>query len=596
MRIPWIAAGFLRILIGTGRSIVVPDCHRAREQIFTRMKNIRTICVITIALALCGCANQLPPPGGPPDKTPPEIVATTPASRTLDFHGESIVLEFSEYVDRNRAQDNIFISPPLKTEYNWSGRELEIEFVEELQPQTTYAVTVGTEYADRSGNKPASSYTLIFSTGDRLDSGLIQGKVESSDPAGAFVFLYPLTGLQADTLNPATTKPKYRTQIGANGTFEFQALPAGSYRLLAVKDEFRNELFDPGIDAFGTTTEDILLPEGAATTVAFRLGPAIDNTPPQLYSVTAVSQRMLRVELSESPDTASIQAASFAVTSEKDGTAIPVLAAWLSPVRRSTAELLLAGTPAAGSWKLTATAVRDSVGNSIADTARTATFTASDVADTTKPALLALPFADSTSGTDPKRSYTMVWSTAVDSESVYNSTRLFRSADTTATAIPFEIRRPDENITELVPRQPLAINTGYVLKVDVAGVRSLLGRTGADTVVRLRFHTTDPGDYGLVSGAVIDSSGTSCPYVIILTSENKKTVFRTVLSAPGTWEFKDVPPGTYTLIAFCDADGNGVYSYGDAFPYRAAERFVPYQQPVVVRPRWTVENVKILFP
>jgi hypothetical protein len=305
---------------------------------------------------------------------------------------------------------------------------------------------------------------------------------------------------------------------------------------------------------------------------------------------------MLRVELSEALDTASIQPTFFTATSERDGTVIPVLAAWLSPVRRATAELLLASTPAAGSWKLTATAVRDSAGNTIADTARTATFTASEVPDTTIPALLALPFADSVSGIDPKRSYTLVWSTAVDSESVYNSTRLFRSADTTAAAIPFEIRRPDENITELIPRQPLATNTEYILKVDVAGVRSLLGRTGADTVVRLRFRTTDPGDYGLVSGTVLDSAGTTCSYVIILTSENKKTVFRTVLSAPGTWEFKDVPPGTYTLIAFCDADNNGVYSYGDAFPYRAAERFIPYQQPIVVRPRWTVENVKILFP
>lgn len=560
------------------------------------MKNIRTICVITIALVLCGCANQLPPPGGPPDKTPPEIVATTPQVRTLNFREKSIVLEFSEYVNRSQAQDNIFISPPVKTEYDWSGRELEIAFLEDLQPQTTYAVTVGTEYSDLLGNKPASSYTLIFSTGDRLDSGLIRGKVESGDPAGAFVFLYPLNGLQADTLNPGVTKPKYRTQVGANGTFEFQALPAGSYRLLAVRDEFRNEVFDAGTDAFGTTTKDIVLPEGETVQVAFRLGPATDNTPPQLYNVTPVSQRLLRLELSENPDTVSIQPASFTVVSEQGGTGLPVLAAWLSPARRSTVELLFANTPAAEStWRLTATAVRDSAGNTISDTARTATFTASTLPDSVTPVLLSSPVADSASGIDPKRSYTFVWSTAVDSASVYNNVRLFRSADTTAAALPFEIRRPDENITEIVPRQALAINTEYVLKLDVAGVRSLLGQAGADTVVRLRFGTTDPGDYGLVSGTVVDSVGEACPYVIILTSENQKTVFRTILSSPGTWEFKDVPPGTYTLTAFCDADGNGVYSYGNAFPYRAAERFVAYQQPVVVRPRWTVENVKILF-
>lgn len=572
-----------------------PGCHRNREPIFTRMKNIRTICVITIALALCGCANQLPPPGGPPDTTPPEILSTAPQARTLNFRDNSVVLEFSEYVDRTRAQENIFISPPVKTEYDWSGRELEIEFTEELQPQTTYAVTVGTEYADRTGNKPTEAYTLIFSTGDRLDSGVIRGIVnaESGDPAGAFVFLYPLSGIQADTLNPATTKPKYRTQTGANGTFEFQALPAGSYRLLAIRDEFRNEVFDPGTDAFGTTTEDVTIQDGGTAQVFFRLGPSTDITPPQVYGVTAVSQRFLRVEFSESLDTTSVQPASFTVEPEQGGPALPVQAAWLSPVRRFTAVVLLAETPAAGTWKLTATAVRDSAGNTMADTARTATFTASDLPDTTAPALLTAPLADSATGIDPKRSYAFVWSAAVDSQSVYGSTRLLRTAD--STALPFDLRVPDDHVTEVVPRQPLSADTEYLLQLDGRGVRSVTGSAVADTVVRLRFRTTDPGDYGIMSGMVVDSAGAACPYVILLTSENKKTVFRAVLEAPGAWEFQEVPPGTYTLTAFCDADRNGMYSYGEAFPYRSAERFVVYQQPIVVRPRWTVDNVTILF-
>src|SRR5688572_25224720 len=99
---------------------------------------------LILLLAVAGCANPAPPSGGPPDTDPPEISSASIGSGTRNFSGESITLEFSEYVDKPRVNENIFLSPPKNLEFDWSGRELEIRFPEGLDPNTTYALTVGT--------------------------------------------------------------------------------------------------------------------------------------------------------------------------------------------------------------------------------------------------------------------------------------------------------------------------------------------------------------------------------------------------------------------------------------------------------------------
>ncbi len=544
--------------------------------------------------ALWGCARVQDPPGGPPDTIPPSVLATTPPGRSLQFAGESILLEFNEYVDRPAAQNNIFISPPVKYSTDWHGRDLEIEFDEPLQPQTTYAVTLGTEFADRAGNKPQQAYTLIFSTGDRLDSGVVRGRVTGDKIAGTFVFLYPLAGLQADTLNPAVTKPKYRTQVGATGAFEFQALPAGAYRLLAVGDEFRNELFDVGVDAFGTTTRELALGDGQILDVSLRIGPALDSVPPEVYSAQSLSAHAIRVEFSEALDTSSVVSTAF-VVSRSDGT-IPVQSAFLSPGRRFSVNVMTSKPLEAGEWTVTAVAIRDSAGNTVSDTARSSTFTVADSAAVEVPTLVEAPFPDSASSVALAGPFRLVWSAALDRLSAAAAI-LLQKADSTNTTVDCDLRWPQDNIIDIVPRVPLMGSAAYRIVVDNRAISDILSNKGADTTIRLFFRTVDPGNYGTVAGSVadVDSVGAGCRYVLTMRAKDGSRQFRIVLPAVGPWEIKDVPPGTYTLSGFCDADGNGVYGYGQAFPYGTAERFADYGSELVVRPRWTMENVTLTF-
>src|SRR2546422_10328791 len=55
---------------------------------------------LLVALALAACAKLGDPPGGPPDTTPPTVVAVRPESGAVvpDFHGDAVV-QFDEVID-----------------------------------------------------------------------------------------------------------------------------------------------------------------------------------------------------------------------------------------------------------------------------------------------------------------------------------------------------------------------------------------------------------------------------------------------------------------------------------------------------------------
>ena len=144
---------------------------------------MRTIPCLIFVLIIIGCATQVPPSGGPLDTTPPEIVKTYPENGTVNFKGNYVEVEFSEYVDKRSVQDAIYISPYIQGEiqYKWSGRKLKLVFPEKLKDSTTYVITFGTEIKDlNAGNKMKESFTLAFSTGSAIDSGSIEGKIFSN--------------------------------------------------------------------------------------------------------------------------------------------------------------------------------------------------------------------------------------------------------------------------------------------------------------------------------------------------------------------------------------------------------------------------------
>ncbi|MBI3259256.1 MAG: Ig-like domain-containing protein [Ignavibacteriae bacterium] len=564
---------------------------------FIRYRIIYAILPLIICCLLGSCANSQPPSGGPPDKEPPEVNEFSPQNGTLNFHDETITLHFTEYVNKSRVSENIFISPNKRLEYSWSGRELEVTIAEPLDSNTTYSFTLGTEYADLAGNKPTQAFTVIFSTGSHLDSGIIRGKLTADAPSGVYVFLYPITGINPDTLNPAHTKPKYRTQVGTNGAFEFRALPEGRYRMFAIKDEYKDELYDISLDAYGTAEDDITLRQDSIPTVNIRLGEIRDVITPQLFDVRA-SRTLLEAQFSKNIDTNFIMRENFSVRDSASTKIIPVKSVWIHP-KNGKSVMIQTSTPldTVTHWRLSVrlgdSTIRDIAGNKIVDSASSRIFTAtSDVTDTLPPIILQFPFADSSKGVALSSAFDFVFDRAVVQDDVERNL-VFTNVSTNKTVVA-DYRWRGDNILRIQPEQRLESDSWYELKLNIGAIHSIGGGKAAkDSVKLIRFKSFDSRTFGGIKGVLTDSSGSDKErYVVTLVSKDKKTRLTQVLTSAGAFEFAEVQPGIYTLEVFVD-NGTGKYDVGAVYPFRPAARFGVGTTEITVRSRWTVEGAKI---
>lgn len=68
--------------------------------------------VLAAVIVIAACARQGFPPGGPEDKTPPELAKVTPAPLSANVPtGTSVIFEFSKPMNHRSVEDNLFIVP-----------------------------------------------------------------------------------------------------------------------------------------------------------------------------------------------------------------------------------------------------------------------------------------------------------------------------------------------------------------------------------------------------------------------------------------------------------------------------------------------------
>ncbi len=546
-------------------------------------------------LFLAGCANPQPPSGGPPDKSPPEIREFEPSNRTLNFKGDEIKIKFNKYMTKNSVIENTFLSPSKKLKLSWSGKTYYIEFEEPLDSNTTYALTLGTDYTDLRQNKPTQAFTLVFSTGKYIDTGSIKGKLYDDTPAGVYIFAYHIEGMNPDTLNPQKTKPLYKTQVGTNGTFEFKALKPGKYRIIAIRDQFKDDIYDEGIDAFSAANEDVTVRDSTAPFVNIKIGHAIDKIPPLLFEAEALSERRIIASFSENLDTASITSGAFSIEDSSGKKKISILHAFLNLQSGSKVELIT-GEPLdiVSKWKLTVSndstlTVRDSSGNAIQDTARIAYFKGSADKDSTRLQLLKLPFADSTKNFNPKKNISFLFNIPF-LDDYFRKRITFNNVSANLPA-EFKIKWTEENLMQIVPETTLQSDSWFelIFKMDSLNVYSKY--LAKDSTVKLRFRTDDIRSYTSVSGTIQDSLKCGGDYILIFSSKESKSKFTTTANEKGEWKFDGIPAGSYSVEIICDANKNGKYDFGNSFPFRHSERFYIYPKEIQLKARWKLEKL-----
>ena len=219
------------------------------------MKLKKLIPLIPVALILAslmfpsGCANTTTPPsGGPKDTIPPVITKLSPMPGTVNVptHKTKLVFTFDEYVKIKDA-NGVFLSPPLekKPKASISGKSVVVTFESDLDSNRTYTLDLTGAIADNNEGNLFPGYTLVFSTGDQIDSMCVTGLVQDCNTLkpvkGATVMLYKDQSDSAVFLR----RPVAAAKTDDWGYFSIRNIQDTVYRVYAIKDENNNNLYDP---------------------------------------------------------------------------------------------------------------------------------------------------------------------------------------------------------------------------------------------------------------------------------------------------------------------------------------------------------------
>jgi hypothetical protein len=227
------------------------------------LKKLIPILFTFLPLIFVSCANQLPPPGGEDDRIAPKILSVFPTPGTKNFKGREVTLRFDEYVDKRSFIESfsIYPEPPGETDISWSGKEVTIKFGGALSKDRTYVINLGRDLKDiRGGNALTTPAIFAFSTGNKIDSGKISGKLITDNLERSKILLYKIDSQRE--VNPEKQKAEYVVEPQDNGIFAFAFLPDGKYRIFGLYDDDRNSLYGKDIEKIAIPSGDIILSDG----------------------------------------------------------------------------------------------------------------------------------------------------------------------------------------------------------------------------------------------------------------------------------------------------------------------------------------------
>ena len=205
--------------------------------------------VIGSTLFSHSCANtQTPPTGGPKDTIPPVVVEIYPeiGQTNVPTHGTQLKIKFDEYV-QIKDPKSIFLSPPLEKapKYKIKGKTVIIYFESDLDSCQTYTLDLTNAIGDNNEGNMFPGFTLVFSTGDKIDSMMVTGIVQDCNNLkpikGATVMLYKDHADSAIFLK----RPNAAVKTDEWGFFCLRNIQDTLYRMYAVIDENNNNKYDP---------------------------------------------------------------------------------------------------------------------------------------------------------------------------------------------------------------------------------------------------------------------------------------------------------------------------------------------------------------
>jgi hypothetical protein len=547
--------------------------------------------VLLFVLSL-SCAHQIYPEGGAVDRIPPEIILTEPRQGELYVKKNIFHFEFSEYVDRRSFEESVFISPAGQKapEFDWSGKEVDVILPYELKLEKTYTITIGTDVQDiNNRNKMAEAFTLAFSTGNKIDSGFIHGKVYDDENFGILISAFKIDGINSDTLDPSKSLPDYTTQTNKDGEFSLKFMMDGKYRVYAIKDEYKNLLYDPGTDKIGMFYDDVILDSSIRNQRGLKAQMSVfDTSSPKLFSVETRDENHLILKFSKNIDTASINDSSFVVLDSATNNKLPVYS-WFTNYSKPFSYILETGKQNNSKYLLKLSGIKDSANHDLDSSYSKYYFDGSNIQDTITPGIILWkyndnPFQstvrDSLGDIDINTIFTFRFNDRIN-KSIFGKT--LSILDTTI-AVPENKIFWEKNSSVDLHLSNLKFNCWYIIKID-----SLVKYNGNISKNPFIFHfrTVDKSTLSSITGKLETQDKKTNYYVEASNIETKKKYKSK--TEKNNFKFENITEGKYKFYSFKDTDSNGVYSFGNPFPFHKPEKFKYHKDTIKIRARWPAE-------
>ena len=195
------------------------------------------------------CANTTTPPtGGPKDTIPPVITEIYPmlGQVNVPVHKTKLKINFNEYV-QVKDPKSLFLSPPLEKapKYKLQGKGVVVYFENDLDSNKTYTLDLTNAIGDNNEGNMFPGFTLVFSTGEVIDSMMVTGLVQDCNTLkplkGATVMLYKDHADSALFLK----RPDAAVKTDEWGFFCMRNIQDTVYRMYAIIDDNNNNKYEP---------------------------------------------------------------------------------------------------------------------------------------------------------------------------------------------------------------------------------------------------------------------------------------------------------------------------------------------------------------
>lgn len=201
---------------------------------------------VCIGFIFSSCANIIPPGGGPIDSLPPMLVNANPKDSSRNFSTNKIVLTFNEFVDLDNPFENVVMSPLTQNQPTIERklRTVTIRFRDSLEANTTYTINFGNTIKDVNEGNVAKNFSYVFSTGNVIDENKLSGRVWLAETGKTDSTLVAILHNNLSDTAVMKLRPRYMAKLKGDGSFTFNNIAAGKYRVYVVPNDFTKRYDD----------------------------------------------------------------------------------------------------------------------------------------------------------------------------------------------------------------------------------------------------------------------------------------------------------------------------------------------------------------